>query len=86
MPQVGQAFDFLISSYSQLAEWRATTDRLTMFNNVWNYDLVPKEGATPSGGSGREHRRVGTGGGTRGADTLHSTDRAEQIRLAVVSR
>ena len=44
MPQVGQAFDFLISSYSQLAEWRATTDRLTMFNNVWNYDRVPKEG------------------------------------------
>ena len=41
MPQVGQAFDFLISSYSQLAEWRATTDRLTMFNNAMYTHKAP---------------------------------------------
>jgi putative ATP-binding cassette transporter len=41
LAEVGQAFDFLISSYSQLAEWRATTDRLTMFNNAMYTHKVP---------------------------------------------
>jgi ABC-type uncharacterized transport system fused permease/ATPase subunit len=34
LSEVGQAFDWLIHSYGQLAEWRATTDRLTIFQKA----------------------------------------------------
>jgi putative ATP-binding cassette transporter len=46
--EVGQAFDWLIHAYAPLADWRATTDRLMMFEKaVQDNHIQPRE-FTPS--------------------------------------